>query len=68
MNQTTIPITLLLSKTFLNSVYRRRQNIGSGIIVLGAICSVLPSLFSSSSSSSARSATTLSGVIVYFIR
>jgi len=87
MNQTTIPITLLLSKIFLGSVYRRRQNIGSAIIVVGAICSVLPSLLPKNTEegndelnsyaesngiyrflteTTARSATTFSGVVVYF--
>jgi drug/metabolite transporter (DMT)-like permease len=44
INQTTIPLTLILSKLFLNATYNKLQNVGALIILLGACVSVLPSL------------------------
>ena len=43
INQTIIPLTLLLSKVFLKAKFTRRQNLGASIIVVGAIVSVFPS-------------------------
>jgi hypothetical protein len=46
INQTTIPLTLMLSKCFLNATYSKLQNLGAVIILAGACVSVLPSLLS----------------------
>ncbi len=66
INQCIIPLTLILSKVFLQARYTMRQNIGALIIVAGAVISVMPSILNSGGASS-RTATTVSGVVVFLL-
>ncbi|GMH64830.1 hypothetical protein TrLO_g4870 [Triparma laevis f. longispina] len=65
INQTIIPLTLILSIIFLKASYGFKQNLGAGIIVMGAVVSVLPSFLEPKEASSARTATTATGIIVF---
>jgi len=65
INQTIIPLTLILSVFFLKASYSLRQNLGAAIIVIGAIVSVLPSFLEPSTATSSRTSTTATGVIVF---
>ena len=65
INQTTIPMTLILSKLFLGATYSRKQNLGAIVIVVGAIFSVMPSMIKKGGSH--RSATTMTGVVVFIL-
>ena len=43
INQANIPVTMLLSHSFLHSRYVQRQYVGAGLIVAGSLLAVLPS-------------------------
>eukprot|EP00981_Chlorochromonas_danica_P006664 scaffold1447_cov165-Ochromonas_danica.AAC.10 len=60
VQQSAIPISMVISSYALKSVYTKEQYMGAGIVLLGIIVVLIPSFLDTSSSTSSSTSTTIS--------
>jgi drug/metabolite transporter (DMT)-like permease len=67
VQQSAIPISMLISKITLQSVYTRPQYIGATVVLLGIVVVLIPTLFSKDASSTDANNSELSWILVLVV-